>query len=204
MFKLQNVIAIGLFGLVSASAFSQGVPELKVNSVYAYGTGCKSDVNGEGIDWSYSINHKLKLVDLEFSNFQVIPTTEDGYSDCKIQLNVRFPAGKTIYVYESQVVGEAAIDKGEKGKIRTELTLPSYKSPARNTYDIPAGTDGEFKSKKARHGGIQDAPCGAKEYPIVFHIYALMSGKNPRTGFIQVKSSENAFSRIRYRWDDCK
>lgn len=198
-------ILSGAMAFTTTPAAAQGEePKIQIGKIFAFGKGCKSDVNGKPLDWGYTVNHKLSKIDIEFENFLVTPETKDGWSDCQIRMNITYPAGKTLFVYNSQVIGEAAIDAGEEGEIRTELTIPSYRNPAKYKYSIKEGTDGRFETAKRKYAGRQDAPCGAADYPITFHIYASLFGPKDKQGFVQVTSNENAFTNIYYILKDCE
>lgn len=188
-------------GFAPSSATAQETPEIKINKIRAFGKGCRSDINGKPLNWRYTVNQKLRQLSLEFDEFIVDDQIKDRRSDCQIKINVAYPAGKTLFVYESQVFGEAEIVDEDEGEIKTLLTLPSVTYPMSDPLVLKSGHDGRWKTKVQLYPGVQDAPCGGDDYPIVYHIFARMKGDSD--SLLQVQSKEGRFTNLKFRLADC-
>lgn len=198
MLNRNSVLLSTIFVAFGLSNFAMAQsPKIVIEKVRAYGTGCKSDVNGKPTDSATTINTKRDTFATDFSEFIV---TKKEKKSCKVSLIVAFPAGRTLYSFKAQVRGDALVEEGEKGSVETKVRLG--KDRFKEVHVIPAGTDDDFETKAYEFKSKKNAPCGGKDYRIDIEVTSSIDGG--KDAFLGVASVEGMLADMQFKTNGCK
>lgn len=194
--------AILATALVSPALLANGADEMKINSITASGSACRTDSNGKPVDYSVikTSQGKKQLFRVGFDNFAIESGDQFASQDCTIYVNVTYPAGKTIHTLNTYVEGSGDVSRGAKAVVRTTARVGSGRT-SKNSYTIRAQGDDRWKSSVINKRSRIKAPCGGRYVRIALGIKLSLSGDD---SFVSVGGSSSQFANIDYELKDCE
>lgn len=167
---LISATAILLTQGATASNFGGEEPQIKINSVRAYGSGCYSNENGVPKDWKYKVKKSGTAAYLDFSGMVVRGNDEETASHyCKIVANVSYPEGKTTHDFVLATKGKTNMSGEDYAEIKSAIKMPKQEAVFQWKKLSPGAKTGwriDFDNVQYTH----EAPCGGETVDIEFEI----------------------------------
>lgn len=166
--------------------------QMCVVEVDGNGNGCLTDLNNEK-NWEWRFNSAKQILVVKFDDFRL--DRKRDRSECSLDITLKYPKGKTVFVYASEVTGYATVKPDEYVLVQTRLRLPG------RTYrfldkELPEGFDGRWKSRLPKYKGNQEAPCDGTKYSFDFDIFATREGEDST---LEVTTKKGQFTKLEFK-----
>lgn len=197
-FTVYPALLLMCIALVAPNLFAQDPGKVVVKEVYGIGDGCKTDANGERINWDYKYLPSTGILKIDFEQFKLV---QNDHSRCKLTIKVEYDEEDfSLYVYQAQITGEAYIAKGETVQIKTMLKSGRKKTKHTLTLDEKNSEEGDWETKVYEYPR-PERPCGRTKEKFSYNISATRTGGDKSR--VAIESKRSRFTKLQFGFDPC-